>query len=296
MVADIRRLPVPSWRGILFPGKNRKHRFAHEASPQHVSYADGDFFDMTGQRARTWSYQIPFNEGLTRNWETLFSKTYAKFYEAYRDRTPGTLVDPLQGPVLCVPGSYDDELSPMVLDGVSVDVTFSEHTPVKGSQLDSPPDLTSILSDASSLDNNVRGKSWGSNIPEPTTDPLSAVAGIINQGVKARRKVRAALLRVSDRAAKVERACDELGANGGPKVNLIRRQARKLRLDARRVADAPPREMIGRAIEIANDQPKTVMQAARDAGMDLADFIDLNRDLAKQSIVAPGRTIWIIRR
>jgi len=105
MTADIRNLPVPSFRGVLFPAKSRVHRFAHEASPQHVSYNQGDFWDLTGCRARTWTYGVPFNEGLAKNWENLFSKTYPEFYKAYRDRSPGTLVDPLQGPVLCVPGS-----------------------------------------------------------------------------------------------------------------------------------------------------------------------------------------------
>jgi hypothetical protein len=296
MTADIRDLNVPSWRGILFPGKNRQHRFAHEASPQHVSYNEGDFFDMTGSRARTWTYQVPFNEGLTKSWDNLFSKTYPEFYKAYRDRSPGTLVDPLQGPVLCVPGSYEDELSPMVLDGVTVDVTFSEHTPVTGSQLDSPPDIASVFSDAAALDQNVR-TNWPSDIkPNNLTDPISAVTGVINQGNKMRRKFRAALLRVADRAAKLERACAELEHNGGPKVNAIRLSARKLRLDSTKVANAPPREAIATTIQIANDAPKTVIQAARDSGMDLADFIDFNRDLAKTGMVPVGYMIWVVRK
>lgn len=293
MTADIRKLPVPSWRGILFPSKSRKHRFAHEASPQHVSYGSGDFFDMTGMRARTWTYQIPFNEGLVKNWESLFSKTYPEFYRAYRDRTPGTLVDPVQGPVICVPGSYEDELSPMVLDGITVEVTFSEHTPVSGGWADAPPDLTSIQADASNVDSRARE----SNIPVgSTTDPLSAVAGVVNQGNKVRRKFRASLLRVSDRAHKVERACEELESNGGPKVTMLRLQARKLRLDSQRVANSPPREVVGEVLQIAIESPVTVLQAARQAGMDLKDFLSLNYDLAKMSVVPRGTLIWIKRR
>lgn len=297
MAGDIRNLPVHSWRGILFPAKSSKHRFAHEASPQHISYAKGDFFDMTGQRARTFAYQIPFNEGLQKHWEALFTKTYPKFYEAYLDRSPGTLVDAVRGPVLCVPGTYEDDLSPMVLDGISVDVVFSEHTPVdQTAKADWLPNIAAMFANAQALDTAVKGRSWASGIPEPTTDPLSAIAGVINQGNKARRKYRAALLRVADRAHKVERACDELGSKGGPKLNVLRLQARKLRIDSTRMANAPPREVVGTAAQIVNDTPKTVMQAARDARMDLADFLDLNRDLAKQAVVPPGTPIWVVKR
>ena len=292
MTADIRKLAVPSWRDILFPAKSLTHRFAHEISPSHVTYAQGDFFDMTGTRARVWDCQIPFNESLN-NWETLFSKTYPKFYQAMMDRTPGTLVTPLQGPILCVPGSYEEDLSPMVLDGVTVRCTWSEHTPIEGSDLDAPPNLQAIFSEATALDNQVSGMSWDGSKPLPTADPLTAIAATINQLNTARDKVKANILSVSDRANAVEVAAEKLGSNGGPKANSVRLAARRLRLRSERVANAPPREAIGAVVQYVVESPMTVLQAAREAGMDLKDFLDLNYTLARIVLIPPGTNIVV---
>jgi hypothetical protein len=294
MTADIRTLAAPSWRGIMFPAKELRHRFAHEQSPAHVSYGTGDFFDMTGTRARSWTAKIPFNESL-KNWETLFSKTYPAFYEAMRDRSPGTLVTPLQGPVLCVPGSYEDDLSPMILDGVSVDCTWSEHTPVTGSNTDAPPNLAALFTDANALDKQVSGMSWDGSKPLPTADLLTAIAATGNQLSTARDKVKANVLGVAQRANAVEVSMERLGSNGGPKANAVRLAARKLRLDSERVANAPPREVVGDIAQITTDGPKTVMQLARESGMDLKDFLDLNYTLAKQISVPPGTKIFVKR-
>lgn len=292
MAADIRKLPITSWRGIMFPAKDLAHRFAHESSPAHVSYGQGDFFDMTGTRARTWDCTIPFNENLW-NWETLFSKSFPEFYEAMRDKTPGTLVTPTHGPILCVPGSYEESLSPMVLDGVVVRCTWSEHTPIKGSDLDAPPNLAAIFSEATALDKEVNGVSWDGSKPLPTADPLTAIAATINQLNTARDKAKASVLAVSQRANDVEVACEKLGANGGPKVNAIRLSARRLRLRSDRVANAPPREVVGEVKEAVTETPKTVLQLARESGMDLADFLKLNGALAKQTMVPPGTRIFV---
>ena len=292
MAVDIRRLAVPTWRDIAFPAKDLTHRFAHESSPAHVAYAQGDFFDMTGSRARTWDCTIPFNESLW-NWEKLFSKSYPKFYEAMRDRSPGTLVTPLQGPILCVPGSYEEQLTPMVLDGATVRCTWSEHTPIEGSDLDAPPNLQAIFSEATALDNQVSGMSWDGSKPLPTADPLTAIAATVNKLNTARDKVRANILSVSDRANAVEVACEKLGSNGGPKANSVRLAARRLRLRSEKVANAPPREAVGDMIQYTVTAPITVLQAARDANMDIKDFLDLNYTLARQVVIQPGTMIIV---
>jgi hypothetical protein len=279
----------------MVPAKELKHRFAHESSPAHVSYGSGDYFDMTGTRARTWAAKIPFNESL-KNWEKLFSKTYPEFYEAMRDRTPGTLVTPLQGPVLCVPGSYEDELSPMILDGLVVDCTWSEHTPVEGSDLDAPPNLPALFTEATALDNQVKGMSWDGGNPLPTTDPLTAIAATINKLNTARDKAKGNILAVSQRANAIEVACEKLGSNGGPKANSVRLAARKLRLRSERVANAPPREVAGEITQSITEGPKTVLQLARESLMDLKDFLELNFMLAKQTIVPPGTKFFVAKR
>lgn len=278
----------------MVPAKELRHRFAHESSPAHVSFGNGDYFDMTGTRARTWTAKTPFNESL-KNWEKLFSKTYPEFYEAYRDRSPGTLVTPLQGPVLCVPGSYEDELSPMVLDGISVECTWSEHTPVEGSDLDAPPNLPAIFTEASALDKQVSGMSWDGSRPLPTTDPLTAIAATINQLSTARDKVKGSVLSVSQRANAIETACERLGANGGPKANSVRLAARRLRLRSERVANAPPREVVGEVNRAVTETPMTVLQLARESGMDLKDFLELNFTLAKLVMIPPGTQFFLKR-
>ena len=293
MAADIRQLAVPSWRAIMFPAKDLEHRFAHEQSPAHVSYGNGDFFDMTGTRARTWDCTIPFNENL-KNWENLFSKTYPDFYRAMRDRTPGTLVTPLQGPILCVPGSYEEKLSPLVLDGVSVRCTWSEHTPIKGSDLDAPPNLAALFAEATALDANVtKTPALKPANLKPTTDPLTAIAATINRLNTTRDKVRGNILAVSQRANAIEVAATKLGSNGGPQANSVRLAARRLRLRSEYLANAPPRETVGAVKQMVTEGPSSVLQLARDFGMDIKDFLALNYALAKQVAVPPGTKIFV---
>jgi hypothetical protein len=275
----------------MIPCRKFQHRFAHEASPQHVSYGDGDFIEMTGTRARTWSATIAFNETL-KNYDQLFSKTYPEFYTAYRDRSPGTLVTPLHGPVLCKPGSYEDDLNPMVLDGISVDVIFTEHTPVKGSQLDAPPNLQSLFTEAMSLADHGTGPDFQSPDVKPKLDALTAIAASINKVNTARDKVRGNILRISNQANAIETALAKVGANGGPKLTSARMQARRLRLRSEQLANSPPREAAGVVTQEVTSAPTTVMQLARDLKMDLKDFLELNVALAKAVIVPPGTRIW----
>jgi hypothetical protein len=49
-------------------------------------------------------------------------------------------------------------------------------------------------------------------------------------------------------------------------------------------------------MQIAIESPITVLQAARQAGMDLKDFLSLNYTLAKMSIVPRGTLLWIKKR
>jgi hypothetical protein len=54
--------------------------------------------------------------------------------------------------------------------------------------------------------------------------------------------------------------------------------------------------VVGEVLQIAIESPITVLQAARQAGMDLKDFLSLNYDLAKMSVVPRGTLIWVKRR
>lgn len=296
MTADIGKLAVVSWRGILVPCKLLRHRFAHEASPQHVSFGKGDYVDMTGQRARTWAGTIAFNDNVT-NFQEAFSKSYPEFYRAYyEDRSPGTLVTPLQGPVLCVPGSYEEELAPQVRDGLATcEVIWTEHTPVKGSQLDAPPNLKALFADASNLDTSITSAKLPDVNPPHLTDPITAIAATVNKLNSARDRIRAVPLAVANRANSLEKALDRLGSNGGPKANSARLAARKLRLNCERVANAPPREVAGIVEQSVVSTPQTIFQLAREAKMDLKDFIDLNFQLARTGIIPPG-TVYFARK
>ena len=291
IVVDIRKLRVPEWRGIMVPCARFTHRFAHESSPQHVSYAQGDFIDMTGTRARTWTATIAFNETL-RGYNNLFSKVWPDFYAAYRDRSPGILLTPLQGEVLCTPGSYEDGLDPKVLDGISVDVIWTEHTPVKGSNLDAPPNLQALFTEATALGEQGATPELQSPDVKPKLDALTAIAASINKVNTARDKVKGNILRISNQANSIEMALDKLGSNGGPKVNAARLAARRLRLRSEQLANSPPREAPGVVTREVTSAPTTVMQLARDSAMDLKDFLELNVSLTKAVIVPPGTRFW----
>ena len=296
------QLPSMSWRGIILPVVERTHTFQFETAPHKIIYRDGVATEMLGEQGRVFHYTIPMRESVTsvkEGLKYLFTKGFRELYRAYRDPRPGMLVDPLHGAILCTPASWEDHLESMKLDGADVRLSFTEYTPIGQKIQDDPPTIRSLFEITTAMDAAVVAAPWDAQqqSPPPTTDPLSLAAGLLNQGNATRRRMNAKVLAVAARMGKVENAAAEAQANAPDSksaaiFNGIRLQARKGRLDATRVANAPPRDKASTLIQITTDTVKTIPQMAADAGMTIEEFLQVNPGLGRLPYVPANTRVF----
>jgi hypothetical protein len=286
------------WRDVLLPVQDWEHRFAHDTVQHHIIYRSGVAIDMLGAQARTFSYVLPLRQGILRApFSNAFTAIYYRFYEAYRDKTADTLIDPVHGAIWAVPGEWNAATTPEGMDGVSVRVSFTEDVPVDGAKTDSPPTFDGVEGEAASFDEEIAAIQWTREVmPEPTTDPLSAITGFGQQVNRSIEKSKAHFSRIAQKANEAESTCEELQRNGVPGMNGPRLAARKLRVDATRVANASPIDAPGQVISIVLDAPKSLVQIARDTGMEISELIRLNAGIARLPFVAAGVPIFVTRK
>lgn len=279
-----------SFRGIALPCVDRSHQFSHEQTPHHVLYRDGVAIDMLGIQARTFRYSCPMRDGVTAGHTSLFAKTFRLLYEAFRDKTPGFLVDQVHGRVLVVPGAWDEQASPSKgVDGVDVSLTFVEHSPVDEVWEDDPPTIVDLTDQENRLDADVAVTPWTKQVPAPPVKPniLAAVAGAINQVNRTREQSRAAVLGVADKANRIEEASEKLGIAGEP----TRAAARRMRLDATNTANNPPRSP-GDVKRIVTSAPQGVAELAAALGMTVRELLTLNPNLGRSPNVPRNTEVW----
>lgn len=296
------QLPHMSWRGVSYPVVDRTHTFAFDTAEHKVIYRDGVATEMMGEQGRVFRYSIPMRESITTSdgLKQLFSRGFRPLYEAYRDPAPGMLVDPLHGAIQCTPSQWEDHLIWSVQDGVDVRLSFVEYTPIGKQVQDQPPTFRALFEITTALDAEVAAAPWTKQVPSPapTTDPLSLAAGLINQVNVNRNRARAAVMRVSNRMAKVERAAEDAGGKNAPDpltaavFNRIRLDARHGRLASERLANTPPRDTAKTVVQMTVDTPKTIMQAAAELGMTVTEFLAINADLARNPLLPVGVRFW----
>ena len=291
------QLPHLTWRGIILPISDRSHRFAHEGTDHQVIYRDGVAVEMTGAGGSVFSYTLPMREGITKGpYGGLFSRTLIEFYKSYHDdKSPGELYDPIYGLLTCVPQEWDETTDISKRDGVDVRVSFKVHTPDDGTGAAASPSLDSLQTDAQRLDEEVKTVPWITHQlppPDATTDPFSAVAGVMQQGNFAVSRVKATCHDVAYRMSEVEDAASEAEKNGMPGAGYIRRDARSARLKATRVAEAPPRKMASQVVQETMSAPKDLLRAAMGLGLTVQEFLELNAELSREVVIPTGTKVW----
>lgn len=294
------QLPHLTWRDIILPVADRSHRFSHEGTDHQIIYRNGVAVEMTGAGARVFQYLLPMREGVTKGpYGGLFSRTLMQFFRAYHDdKSPGILYDPIYGPVLCVPQEWDETTDMGKRDGVDVRVGFKVHTPDDGAQTEASPSLDSLTTDARRLDEEVAVAPWPRQVPPPpaTSDPLSVASGVIQQGNWAVTRSRANVHAVAMRMGEVEDAAAEAEKNGAPGMGFVRQDARRARLRATRLAEAPPREVASEAMQITVEASQDIFTLAKSTGMTVQELIQFNPFLARSPKTQRGTRIWVRKR
>ena len=301
------QLPTMTFRGIALPVVDRDHSFSHETAPHQVVFRDGVATEMLGINGRVFNYSCPLRESITskrRGFKNLFTKQFYALYEAYRDPTPGPLVDPIHGKIIVTPGTWNEHATWQQRDGVDVKFNFTEYTPPGKAVKDSPPTVDAFVGEARALDDAVTAAKWPRQVPppKPTVDPLTAIAGAINQVNVHRNLINANIRSVGFRASLVERAATDAGGRNAPDsitaaiFNHIRLMARHIEFQSYQLADAPPGDKAKVAVKQVYDTPKTIGQIAAESGATVSTLLDLNPGLARMNPVPRGVPIWVYPR
>jgi hypothetical protein len=287
---ELSALQPASFRGFRFPVTSRTHTEGTDKIVTSIVYRNGVYVQILARAGREFTYQVPMRSGInTSGYKRLFAQV-PEFFETYRNTEPGPLIDPVFGEILAAPGSWTDELTAMLRDGVDVSISFTEHVPI-GEVVDSkPPTLQSIELDNVALDAIVTATPWTLQTTPETegTDPLSAAAGLMNQVSYANDTLNAHVLAVGSKAGRVERAAEKLGIAGDP----ARMAARKLRLDCERTANAPPREKFGTVVQVVQEAPQTISQLAMASGMTVEELLRADANMARNIISPPRKRVW----
>jgi hypothetical protein len=286
-----KQLERMSWRGIEVPLSARSASFSHDDARHKFVFRDGEILEATGVKNWVFRYTIPFREGIAKGpYKKLFSNTLAAFVAACRDRSVGELIDPVLGSFPARVLSFSDDTDVNKRDGTDVSVEFEYAPPLEDLDIDTrgTAGVSGLSSEAGLLDEELTKVDWAQvPSPEPTTDPLSAAAGIGRQFERQGGKLSAALDDLAFRAEKVEGALDALE---NPQTWPLRRSARRVREVAVRLKQRHDDPM-GRIRTVVQRYAATVVDVAANAGMTVEEFLKLNPELARLPFVPAGTPV-----
>lgn len=298
MTDALSKLPRFAWRGQELPLLRRSVRFSHESTNHSFQYRDGELVERKGVKNWILSYAIPFRQDIAKGpYKDLFTTELLTFIFACRDKSPGTLRDPVLGTMRAVCSTYEEETDVQKRDGTDVRVEFEFSPPQSDVDLEiiqgGLSGLSGISSQAGALDADVK-YAWDIDkiqipSPDPSSDPLSAINGVGRQVINQGNKLSAALDNVAYKAEQIE-ATNALLEN--PRTFQLARSSRRLQTAALKAKDtiANPERRI---IRVTTAYAKSISRIAADSGMTVQDLLKLNPTIAGRPIVPAGVTISI---
>jgi len=311
MTDSFSQLQKFSWRGIEVPLLSRRASFSHQEVTHQIQYSSGEIIEITLKNNWRFDYTIPFREDIVKGgYGLLFSQTFALFLAAFENGEPGTLVDPVLGSKKARPLMFTDVSDVNRRDGDDVDVSFVEHKTTKDleNQVDKDPSIEAIIIDSRSIDSQIATQSWGGDPPtqissdlvnweqelppEPTINPIDAVAGIFRQVERVNQKSKAVYQDTSRRLGALE---DSISSSSDAAFKWpIYANARTLRLQVLR---AESRERARRRPLRRSTLPMvmTPMDAAGIFGLSLTQFLELNPSLKNSTSIEQGTIITHFR-
>jgi hypothetical protein len=290
----LKRTLLFEWRGRQYPITSRNVSFGHEGAEDRIQYRDGEFRQQLGAHSLTLRYTLPMREGIAKfPYRNLFTREYARLFADMRDRSPGLLVDPLLGPITCVPNLLDDTTDPRLRDGTDVQIEFRESPSLDDEQDLKPISIQGLGSDAGALDKEIEKVDWEQEpSPGPTADPIDAISGVGQQASAQGGKFTAALHDYAYKMEKVEDQVERLeNPDVWPLVNATRRN-RAVALELSERAKDPTK----RVVQITNNYSRSLTAVAAAVGMSIEDLLELNNDLARSPTVEAGTVIKVFKR
>ena len=297
----LKDLLVVSWRDIVFPITTREFGFQQETAQHRYIFRDEKLIESLGRDNPTFRYTIPFREGIIRKQDVfgkLFSETYPLFLMACRDRSSGTLQDPVLGgvPAKCV--SYREVLDVNRRDGIDVEAEWilapdpSESSAVFGigaSQQD-------VQKQAADFDSQIAPDGAAEkllkdlNVPskQGELDPFAAVQSIADQIDNTGNKVQANVDKLNGQLDRTILSIDKLRE---PRLTPLRHSARKMQDTASRLPETVGATGNRPILEHLVEFPTNVPSVAGKLGMSVPDMIKLNGSLARSPQVKQGTVV-----
>ena len=298
--------PKASWRGIPLPVVQRSVENSHGAVMHVAEYKNGRNIELSVGGQDVFRYKLAASENLLpahlKHWFTLH---YNEFIRAYKDRSPGTLVDPGRGLVTCKPITLVEDWEATRRDGPTFDVAWAEHTPIE--EGDDPLDTSShgIVYASAEIDREIATIPWSegnvpqqltsaevewteADPPEPTINPIDAVTGVLRQGEFLIRRSTAVFEDTSRRLEKLHDAIDDLDD-----PHLYRPLQAKTRRARLQTLKAQQRFESGNRASLIKPLPfeMTLVEAANTYGLTVDEFLRLNPQFAKSHVVPMGAPI-----
>jgi hypothetical protein len=291
-MADVlKNLPRLSWRGIEIPILSRRAGFAQGEQKHRYVYRDQEFVESTGTENWTFSYTIPFREGVSKlPYKSLFKETFTKFINACRDRTSGPLIDPVLGPFIAKCTSLSDETDVNRRDGDDINVEFVQAPEEDSEQeLKTNAQLVSVISEAGDLDSEVVGIDWKQTpAPEPTIDPLLYVDSMIRM---AQFRMGQLAARVDSMSSKIERTADAIESLGDPLNSALVQSARRAQAASSQLATTvmSPGRKISTYLTPIN---MSISVCASKLGMSTGALLMLNPSIAISPEITKGTKVF----
>lgn len=286
------RLPIASWRGIEVPLLSQQARFDQDQARHVYQFRDNAVIEALGSRNWDIQWVIPFRQGIAiEPFSELFFDVLPLFLGAVRDRSPGDLYDPILGYYRCRVTSVDEQAVPGTRDGVDVTVGFI-HDPEPG-ELDLPGadlyNIPSLQQGAGALDAEV-GELFESDDrppPEPTVDPLRAIAGAGQQITQNINRAQANVANFQNRVQTVQETIEDLER---PDLAPLVRSARRLRANAEFAKDRVTNPL-GIIRRVTTTVAKSVAAVAAELAVTPGDLLKLNPSLATSPLVPAGTVV-----
>lgn len=283
-------LDEPIWRGFSFPITERSVSFVQGTAKHRIQYKDGQPLESIGTENRIWRYSIPMREAVREN---LFAVT-GPFMDACRDRSDGTLIDPVHGFVNAKCINYDEVLSATMRDGVDVTVQFEESPlPDEREETDRTETPEDVRTGASALDGQVELIDFEQyETPEPTVNPLDAISGV---GAQINRQGNRASAALEDTAFRLKKVEDQLNLLKDPNNEPVRRSARKLRIQSTDLARSAS-DVRGTVESITTKNERSIFALAKELRITVDEFRQLNPLLAGEPRVPAGSKVNYYRK
>lgn len=292
----LKQLPLHSWRGQEYPITRASYGFRHEDAEQKIALTSLTIVQPGGARNPTFRYDYAMLQGLHGVGDGVAFELLRKLGDDCWKKEPGPLVDPYWGEWTCKPVSFDTDLDARTRNGSYARAEFiwapelDSDLPAEGGVLS----VEQLANDAETLDQEVAMvmREYDEPAPQPSADPLRAIAGLGEQLNRQIDRLDAALLHVIYSLKSIETALLKFGRKvTRPETLALVRECRRIRVQCHRKLDKAGGSRKRKRITVTT--PTHVLTISGQNGMTIKEFAQLNPTALANPLVQPGTTVIV---